>query len=655
MYSLAKGLQKALTYNSSMIVKLRTGSFEPGEGQTDTMSSDGASLDKRCLLVYCGEFDSMDGPVSIGLNHLTRLVEEHNNSSNKYSPPLQLDHSTSARDTVGRMVGPLTIADHTLQDGTKVPGLYGTARFLGKENVEKVKDGRWLHLSIGADLEDGKLTELTITPFPAAPEAALLSKKGKQMATTYKIEKYLPAPNDLPKYKYVISIDGKSVFEAKGYDREDEAISDCQKSVKRLEVDSSPNFASDKKMSTQLPGKVDEALWQKAKDASQEAFNEIRYPFVTWWYKENGGKFHSQTSKMSAEVPPELPKGEEKMYEHLKQHLKNLGIEDEKHMGYMKRMHQHLMDEHQMGEEDAHEHMKHMTTDMWDKYAKHMNEKMGTPPGDAPPMSTPTGPAKEPMVDTGSTMDMEHADDPMPHTGPEMDMKHMRSNHQKIIQLAKSFREGMKKVDLVQNRARLSARLSAYKTTAQLTPSEFKKFDITKLSSKSSDFIDGVFHALSNNDPKVFVGLHGTHKAMDVSKFSEEYQKQVRMSKLEKEIRANMTSVNKTPGEDPMGQFPPGGPPGQEKQMGEPSPAHQEPDGDEMHLSEEETHGYEHLKRLIGEGKEDEAKAHLKKLIHSKHLAGDDVPPAAHEEAHEEMKKLHGHFNELIKLTGISA
>lgn len=39
------------------------------------------------------------------------------------------------------------------------------------------------------------------------------------------------------------------------------------------------------------PGGVDEGLWAKAKDASQKAFGEVRWKFVTWWYKKQGGKF----------------------------------------------------------------------------------------------------------------------------------------------------------------------------------------------------------------------------------------------------------------------------------------------------------------------------------------------------------------------------
>lgn len=40
------------------------------------------------------------------------------------------------------------------------------------------------------------------------------------------------------------------------------------------------------------PGNVDEALWSKAKDASQKAFGQIKWQFVTWWYKKQGGNFH---------------------------------------------------------------------------------------------------------------------------------------------------------------------------------------------------------------------------------------------------------------------------------------------------------------------------------------------------------------------------
>lgn len=592
-----------------MQIQLRTGSFEAGEGTLQTTSTGSVQLDKKCLLVYCGTFQSMDGEVTIDHEHLTRLAETHNSFLSKlkmavggevpvkHFPPVQLDHSTSAKDTVGRLVGELQLSEHQLEDGSKVPALYGTARILGQENVDRVKDGRWVHLSIGADLDTGKLSELTITPFPAAPEASMLSRKGismaeKHVSATYKIEKYLPTPNDTPKWKYVISVKGKEVFTARGYDREDEALADCQRAVGRIEKDSSPDFA------------------QMAADIQ----------------------------KANKKLTAEMPQGEHMHeHEHLRKHLKHLGIDEAHHDEHLAHMHKYLMDEHHLSEDEAHEHMAKMTDEHWDKYAAHMKH-----------LATQVGPEAEHMPAAGSEPHMAHADDTMPKE-PHANMAAQRA---KITQLASAFKASMAKVSLVQAKARLSARLSAFKSTAQLTPAELKKFDIAKLSAKSSDFVEGVFHAIGNNDPKVFVGLHGTSKAVDVSKLSEAYKKTVRMSALEKEVRENMSSVSKTPGEDHMAEVPHG-----EK---EPAPlpgkgafpSHVEPDADDEHLSEDD--GFEHLKKLIGEGKHDEAHEHFKKLVHSKHLAGDEVQPGAHEETHEEMKKLHAHFNELIKLTGLS-
>jgi phage-related protein (TIGR01555 family) len=39
------------------------------------------------------------------------------------------------------------------------------------------------------------------------------------------------------------------------------------------------------------PGKVDEGLWAKAQEASKAAFGNVKWPFVTWYYKHHGGKF----------------------------------------------------------------------------------------------------------------------------------------------------------------------------------------------------------------------------------------------------------------------------------------------------------------------------------------------------------------------------
>jgi hypothetical protein len=176
-----------------MLIKLKSGMLFDS---SNTSTIDENVLERKALLVYVGEFESMDGPVVVRQDDIDRLEANHNNrvdsllkklkasvGANSVNvdldardcPPVQLDHSPSAKDTVGRVVGPLIRGDYELDDGTKVPALYGQVRFLGKENVERVKDGRWTHLSIGADLDKGILSELTVTPFPAAAKASLLS------------------------------------------------------------------------------------------------------------------------------------------------------------------------------------------------------------------------------------------------------------------------------------------------------------------------------------------------------------------------------------------------------------------------------------------------------------------------------------------------
>lgn len=168
-------------------------------------------LKKSALLVYQGTFMSMDGEVDVTEDHLTSLEDKYNTQLSKLKrmaggsvpvrsqPPIMLDHSTSSHDVVGRVSGKLTTKRFKLDDGSEVLGLFtDELSILGKENVEKVVDGRWTHLSVGADFEKSNLSELTITPFPAAEQAALL-KRGQDMneETKKRLVAYLQKKNKL--------------------------------------------------------------------------------------------------------------------------------------------------------------------------------------------------------------------------------------------------------------------------------------------------------------------------------------------------------------------------------------------------------------------------------------------------------------------------
>ncbi len=160
-----------------MQVKLKSGAFHGAV-------TDGERMTAPALLVYAGDFESADGPVKVTAAHIDLIVASHNawlaarrdhtgTVPLALHPPVQLDHSTSARDTVGRLVGDVFRSEHVMPDGKRVAALRGNVCILGADNCERVRDGRWADLSLGFDLDRGLIGECTITPFPAARGAGI--------------------------------------------------------------------------------------------------------------------------------------------------------------------------------------------------------------------------------------------------------------------------------------------------------------------------------------------------------------------------------------------------------------------------------------------------------------------------------------------------
>lgn len=184
-----------------MLIKLSTAFFLDADGAE--ISAGQSYYERRAVLCHVGDFQSMTGPVKVTEAMLERVCNTHNSNWErlkqmiqgpvplKECAPLQLDHSDSATVTVGRLVGKLEVADYLLSDGTTVKALFGTLRVLGAENIEKARDGRWIHLSIGCDFIAGKVREMTITPFPAAGGSSFLSNPGETMKNRQKLKAYL--------------------------------------------------------------------------------------------------------------------------------------------------------------------------------------------------------------------------------------------------------------------------------------------------------------------------------------------------------------------------------------------------------------------------------------------------------------------------------
>jgi FPC/CPF motif-containing protein YcgG len=70
-----------------------------------------------------------------------------------------------------------------------------------------------------------------------------------------------------------------------------EGLSDALKEYGMIPADTDKQARPDSfKQPVEDMQNVDEALWEKSKRASQHAFGEVRWPFVQYFYKKQGGK-----------------------------------------------------------------------------------------------------------------------------------------------------------------------------------------------------------------------------------------------------------------------------------------------------------------------------------------------------------------------------
>lgn len=555
-----------------------------------------ATLSKKCLLVYEGTFQSLDGEVEIDGEKLQKIHDNHNsliaqlsrlatgNSSMKYNPPIQLDHSTSAKDTVGRLVGPLELGAYQTEDGEQKKALYGTAMILGKDNVERVMDGRWTHLSIGADLDTGKLSELTITPFPAAPEASMLSKGNIHMAE-HKGKKFETRKVSENKYQ---AFDEQGLAISEICETEAEATAQAKKKIEST-VEPNPAKAGDP---DQKPVKM---------AAEQEGGVHIDIKS----HNEGEEKEMSQKKELSAE-------------------------EQEKLWG--ERCRKHLMDEEKLSAEDADKKLAAMSED--DKAA--LKAKLG------------------PLEEWAEQEEKEHG-----LAEGEKEGEKKLSRKDEISRLATDFRSHKATAQLALKKQSIITRLSALKAEGKVTPAEIKKFSkdrLDKLAKENEATIDAVLKTYQDREPVIMPGLVGSTKGSNPA----DVYKQTRLKSMQAELMVNMPftaqaikarmageqvaattqGVQQKPIHEAMAQFEPGA-------QASPSALTQE-----HHLA------YDAVMKCLEEGKHLEAKEHLKKLWGSltggapaEHLGGDELPTHAQMSAlADSVKKMENVLEQVIKL-----
>lgn len=585
------------------VTRLQIGMIEPDSSEGRPQGA--SMIEKRALLVYTGTFLSMDGEVSVKDEDLTRLSQNHNqmlgnlkkNLSGdlplKHYPPVQVNHSDSAWDTVGRLVGDIEVGEHVDGSGTKHMALYSRLRILGKDNVERVQDGRWTNLSIGADFNSGKITELTITPFPAAPEAAMLSTrmakshrkrldevaaqnslvpdkvKEETLGDRKMLLAYFHAMGDAEKLATLLSNDpmfydvktekeGESVYYVCAYVSD---VSVPKAKGAELKKRRSQQMSAIKKVFDKLLGRKPETVEElKARHKSEaesvyrlaEAEEKDKAPGSYAMKMEDTMKRHLDEMDMALEGKPDDEK------ESLKK-------------GYMDEM-----------EALAKKHLESLRARMEEPKKKEDEEKK------------------------------------------------MTASRESLTRLAAEFRAKSDEVKLEAKKANLLVRLSKLKSEAKITPAEIKKVDIDRLSKESEATVEAVFKSYESREPVIIPGFVGTTKGLNISQM----QRLAEKNALEMESRMNMplkaADVKKlAEGKDQKDE--------EEKMAGAVSQAQYR-----QHLDA--------LKKLMDEGKVEEAKMALAKLMESApsdEAVGVDMQKKLSTLA-EDCEKLHNKFEEVI-------
>lgn len=655
------------------IVRLQSGLIESAKLEGETPKS----LDRRAMLVYSGKFDSMDGPVTVSDEHLEKLAANHNGLLSKVArmatgevplknyPPIQLDHSTSAKDTVGRLVGNVELGEFETPDGEKVKALYGTVRVLGQENVEKVVDGRWTHLSIGADLETGKLQELTITPFPAAEGASLMSKVRHFKAAEYK-QRFQSAASKIDNSSSIFhSDDSSSALFTDKYKAHQFALiiesDDFFKSVKmyrnksgnKYEVEAQWSSVDGYRLKYSLqdvvkeesykgwkiqvvrahPGKVTSDLFFEAvssdgkKIQSKDTFSKVEDALAE-------AKRQVDLTQLSSKKLPSEGKMLERLKSFFTKYMKLSEAEADKKLAEMpdeakakmaaeaekhEKMKKHLVEHEKLSEEDAEKKLAAMDDEAKKKLAGEMEEKEKLA-------------AKE---------------------SDEAKAK-MTAARESITKLSADFRKATDSVSLSMKKAAISTRLSKLRADARITPAEMKKLDIDKLAKESDATVDAVLKSYQDREPVIMTGVVGSRKGVALS----DVHKSKRTSQLMSDTLAAMPFTGQAWKRLQEGK----------EEEGAPDTVNIHVDTDphtDLAAHKLADDMYTQACKMIDEGKGPEAKEHLKKLMehckkHMRRMADEPVADAADSQAQmaalaDSVKCMQTEFDKLTQLAGTLA
>lgn len=602
-------------------VHLTVGSLE-GEG---ALNQEKGYLDKPVMLVYAGKFESMDGPVEIKDEDIDTLVSNHNSFLSKLSrlatgevplkhaPPIQLDHSTSARDTVGRLVGDLKIGEHTLEDGSKVKAMLGTARILGQDNIERVQDGRWAHVSMGADLETHKLTELTITPFPAAAEASLLSKAS---LAKYKGYEYKIVPKKGRYYAVIeedIELGPFNTAQAAG----DQARENIDNHIRETKDFQGGGDGAKVKMSRTFNYKG-----CKIEIVRQDEDG------VTYIVSGPGISGQEYTEDISGAAA--ISKGKKIIdgwdQDDLLKRLSTSNNKTEVRMGYKdlkekmaayEKCRKHLTEHKGMSEEDAEKKLEAATDDDLTSMSKEHDDQLSR------------------MADEEAKKKEEE----------EKRMAGLSATREGFLKLSKGLKSTAQTVKLAAKKSAISVRLARLQAETKVTPAEIKALNIDEFAKKDEKVIEEVLSSYEKREPVIDVGLHGSTKASTPAQLAS-HLKKLNLTREELDARLNMP-MKRDEALKQLTKLAEGG----EKEV----TVHIDnvPQGE--HSDQEFEQLWGDVKASLTGGKEDEAKERLKSYCSGLGQKMSGAEPVGSSTAEmtalaEEVKKMQTDFDEIVKL-----
>lgn len=609
---------------------LNSGSFEPSEKIEGEIP---ASMDKKALLVYAGSFESMDGTVDIKPEMLTALADSHNSlfanlkrlAGNadvplRKCPPIQLDHSRSARDTVGRLVGNLILGTHTLHEGeTPVPALFGTVRILGQDNVERVVDGRWSELSIGADFEKNKLVELTITPFPAAAEASLLQQGDKKLPInsrervfsedfkSYKIAVYQNKSGDRTSFEPEIGGE-EWVGDPLQFDSMELAIDWLKKQINGefLTVPRESKLAADDGVLPVPPVNPVRPVGGDGGGSDRHAFaGQLRNPQVTCSrcskpVERTCKKCESNVCLGCHKTIFGMSAAESTTITHLSQG------ESEMDKAKLKK---HLMETTKCTEQEADAKLAEMPEEDQKKLATEADEQ-----------------EKKLAADEDEKKKAE-----------------LTARKEKITNLSSDFRKASEEIRLAAKKNAIYSRLMGLRAKAQITPAEMKKIDLAAMAQKPNEVVEEMLKTYSMREPVIPTGALGSVKAVDISAISED--KEARIQRMMSESRKNMSLLSRADAN-------------KSKSL----------QGGKKRLSDSTTESTESAQQLSGDEEYDnlcalmdtdlpKAKAHLRGLFDKmRSRMSEDAPEAAQDNAAEmaalvsKVEMMQNHCETILKL-----